>query len=427
MNTFKKNWKIYVLLTVLVTLTVAAIAYVSVNFLYARFVTERTTTDKPLINGGDAEPDTLPKAFEDDTLNIFLMATDKDGIRTDSMMLIHYDQLTKTTSMFSVPRDYRLDVSDTLKDLIHYRRDHIKLTELHAYALNADHPSPPSVTTQAVEELLNVEIDHMVLLNIEGFKKLVDTLGGVEVNVPRDIDYDDYAQDLHIHLKAGVQLLDGDKAEQLLRFRKDKKGGGYDDFGRMQVQQYFVKAFAKKLLSAGSLFNIGSIYASMTEFVKTDATLDDAVGILKVVADADFSRVYSHQLPGENDNIGGVFYYSPPPREELIQYVADTLANDKTPVTDSKPLPLVVLNSSTKKGLAENYAARLTEKGFTVQETGNYRGSRHMKTQIIVPRVGLGHDLKAFFELSEVVVAPDRFKAEDPEHIIIILGDLEHE
>lgn len=427
MNTFKKNWKIYLLLTAIVTLAVALIAYASVNLLYKNFVTERTTSEGSLIQGNQEEPEKLPKAFEDDTLNIFLMATDKDGIRTDSMILIHYDQLTKTTSMFSVPRDYRLDVSETLKDLIGFRRDYIKMTELHAYALNAGHESPPSVTTQAIEELLNVEVDHMVLLNIEGFRKLVDTIGGVEVNVPRDLNYDDNAQDLHIHLEAGVQTLDGDKAEQLLRFRKDKRGGGYDDFGRMQIQQYFVKAFAQKLLSAGSLFNIANIYTSMTEFVKTDATLEDAVGILKVLQGADFQRVYSHQLPGEGENIGGGYYYSPPPREALIQYVADMLVNDKTPASDSKAIPLVVLNSSTKKGLADFYSTKLTTAGFTVQETGNYRGSRDMKTQIIVPRLGLGHDLKPYFELSEVIVDPERFKAEDPEHILIILGDLEHE
>ncbi len=427
MNTFKKNWKSYLLLTMTVTILVAAVAYGSVNLLYGRFVTTRTDSTAPLIAGNEDDPVTLPKAFDDETLNIFLMATDKDGLRTDSMMLIHYDQMTKTTSLFSIPRDYRLDVSDALKDLIHYRRDHIKLTELHAYALNADHPSPPSVTTQAVEELLNVKIDHMVFLNIAGFKKLVDTIGGVEVNVPRDLNYDDNAQDLHIHLEAGVQTLDGDKAEQLLRFRKDKNGGGYDDFGRMQVQQYFVKSFAKKLLSAGSLFNIASIYTSMAEFVKTDATLDDAIGIMKVLQEADFDRVYSHQLPGEGESINGVYYFSPPEHSELINFVSTSLSNDKTPVVDSKPIPIKVFNSSTKKELEQVYADKLTSAGFIVQETSRYRGSRHLKTQIIVPREGLGHDLKSFFELSEVVVDPDHFKADDPETIEIILGDLEHE
>lgn len=426
MNTFKKNWKSYLLLTLTVTVLVAAVAYGSVNVLYGRFVTERTGSNQPLIKPG-ADDEALPKAFEDETLNIFLMATDAEGLRTDSMMLIHYDQLSKTTSLFSIPRDYRLDVSDTLKKLINYRRDYIKLTELHAYALNASHPSPPSVTTQAVEELLNVKIDHMVFLDIAGFKKLVDTIGGVEVNVPRDLKYDDYAQDLHINLKAGVQTLDGDKAEQLLRFRKDKQGGGYDDFGRMQVQQYFVKSFAKKLLSAGNLFNIANIYSSMAEFIKTDATLDDTIGILKVLQEADFDRVYSHQLPGKSESISGVYFFSPPERAELIQFVTDSLSNDKTPVVDSNPLPITILNSSTKKDLEQVYAAKLTAAGFTVKETGRFRGTRHLKTQIIVPREGLGHDLKTYFELSEIVVDKDHFNAEDPESIEIILGDLEHE
>jgi len=71
-----------------------------------------------------------------------------------------------------------------------------------------------------VEDITGLPVDYYVTLNFKGFREIVDTLGGVEINVPFDMDYDDPYQNLHIHLKKGKQVLDGKKAEQFVRYRK---------------------------------------------------------------------------------------------------------------------------------------------------------------------------------------------------------------
>lgn len=424
MKVLDKKWYRYTLIALTIIVTLVVLAYGITTQLYKPFVTKRTVAEKPLIKV-DESKEPLPVTFAAETLNILLMGTDKSGLRTDTMMVIHYNQKTKTTSLFSIPRDYRIPVSDELKTLIHYKSDHIKFTELHSYGKAADYESPASLTTQAAEELLNIKIDHFVLINIAGFKQVVDSVGGVEVNVPQNLEYHDPTQDLHISLKAGPQTLDGEKAEQFVRFRQSNSHKGYGDFGRMEMQQYFFTAFVKKLFSANSLYNITQIYSSLTEFVTTDATLEDAISILNTAKDADLKRVYSHTLPSVSETIGGVSYQIPPETEELISFVQETIESDKAPLQDSKLIPIQILNGTSKKDLLETTEQTLTLAGYTVSDTGKYNGARTMRTRIIVPREGIGHDLKAYFEFSEVIVDPSRFKEEDPESIIVILGSIQ--
>ncbi len=423
MNTFKKHWLQYVLLTLTVIILVVTVGYAFTTQLYSKFHSDRIEVQHPIIAVKENEA-YIPPAFADETLNILLMATDVSGFRTDSMLVIHYDQNTQTTSLFSIPRDYKVPVSDELKTLIHYKRDFIKFTEFHSYAKSANYESPASLTAQAVEELLNIEIDHLVLINIDGFKQVVDSVGGVEVNVPQKLKYDDPTQNLHIDLEPGLQTLNGDQAEQFVRFRKNNSNKGYGDFGRMEMQQYFLTAYVKKIFSANSIFNIAQIYGSLTDFVTTDATLEDAVGILKIAKDANLKRIYSHTLPGVNEKVDGIYYLSPPPKAELIDIVQKTIESDKTPLVDSKLTTIKILNGTNKENLAEKSKETLTLAGYTVSDIGTYNGEHTMKTRIFVPREGLGHDLKAFFELSEVIVDPTRFKDEDPEMILVILGSL---
>lgn len=424
MKVLEKKWVSYSLISLAIIVTIVVVAYGITTQLYKPFVTERTVEEKPLIKV-DESKDTKPATFEAETLNILLMGTDKSGLRTDTMMVIHYNQKTKTTSLFSIPRDYRIEVSDELKELIHYRSDHMKMTEMHSYGKAADYSSPASLTTQVAEELMNIKIDHFVLINIAGFKKVVDSVGGVEVNVPQNLEYHDPSQDLHISLKAGLQTLDGEMAEQFVRFRQSNSHKGYGDFGRMEMQQYFLTAFVKKLFSANSIFNMTQIYASLTEFVTTDATLEDAIGILNTAKDADLKRVYAHTLPSVSETINGGSYQIPPPTEELIAFVQDTIESDKAPLEDSKQIPIKILNGTSKKDLTESTKEMLTLAGYTITDAVKYNGARTMRTRIVVPREGLGHDLKAYFEFSEVVVDPTQFKEEDPEMILVILGSIQ--
>ena len=107
-----------------------------------------------------------------------------------------------------------------------------------------------------VSELTGINVENYVAVDTSGFKELVDTIGGVTFNVPMDMKYDSYS---HIDLKAGEQKLDGDKAEQLVRFRHNNDGTTYpasyglEDEGRMKTQQAFLTELAKQTLTVGNI------------------------------------------------------------------------------------------------------------------------------------------------------------------------------
>ena len=103
----------------------------------------------------------------------------------------------------------------------------------------------PQKILEKVNSLTGLNIEYYVIINNNSLVKLVDILGGVEFDVPIDMNYDDRSQNLHIHLKKGVQILNGKKAEQLLRFRHNNNGTSYsieygdNDFGRMKTRKKF--------------------------------------------------------------------------------------------------------------------------------------------------------------------------------------------
>lgn len=135
-----------------------------------------------------------------------------------------------------------------------------KLNAIHSYS---DEKNCCTNTVLQIEDLLGINIDHYVKIDLDAFRKIVDTVGGVEVDVPQDMDYEDPVQDLYIHLDAGLQTLNGEQAEQLVRFRKYPTG----DEGRIEVQQLFLKALAEKVLSSESILkNRRSIFPF---FIKT--------------------------------------------------------------------------------------------------------------------------------------------------------------
>ena len=128
---------------------------------------------------------------------------------------------------------------------------------------------------QTVSQQLGIPVDYTVLVDLTGFVALVDAIGGVEFNVPLDMDYDDPIQNLSIHLVKGMQSLNGEDALKVVRFRHNNDGTGYgsEDIGRMQTQQNFLKAVAKQTLTASNLTKIDDFVKIFRSYVETDLTL----------------------------------------------------------------------------------------------------------------------------------------------------------
>ncbi len=222
---------------------------------------------------------------------VFLAATDKEGFRTDTMMVACYDIPNQKVGIVSVPRDTLVERSKGHPHLVYG-------------------PGGVEQRIKDVSLMLGIPIDYYVKVNIKGFITLVDYLEGIDFYVPCDMDYDDPVQDLHIHYKEGQQHLDGQQAMEVARYRKDNpdpvtgKSHGYSDVGRTQTQQKLLMALAKKVLSWGSLTKINGFVEIFNQNVETDLALNDMLYFASQAVSVDLSSaVETATLEGRGDAV----------------------------------------------------------------------------------------------------------------------------
>jgi len=163
----------------------------------------------------------------------------------------------------------------------------------------ANREGGPALSAQAVSELMGgVAIDRYMRINVQGVEKLIDALGGVDVNVPADMKYQDDSQHLYINLKAGQQRLDGDQALQFLRFRYDDKG----DIGRVQRQQMLMRALTEQALNPTTIARLPKILSVIQSHVDTNLSVEELVALVGYGAQRDREDVQMLMLPGEFSN-----------------------------------------------------------------------------------------------------------------------------
>jgi LCP family protein required for cell wall assembly len=167
----------------------------------------------------------------------------REYARSDMMLLTKLDFDNNRITALSIPRDTMFGFPG------HKKRKINAYFSIATFDKNSSVPvltQRASLTQKAVEGLLaGVHVDQSVVLNFQAFQSLVDLVGGVDIDVPKKMDYDDKAGYLHIHLKPGLQHLDGDEAIGFVRFRHDSES----DFGRQERQKEFMLAFKKGVLS----------------------------------------------------------------------------------------------------------------------------------------------------------------------------------
>ena len=156
-----------------------------------------------------------------------------------------------------------------------------------------------ALLAETISQQLGIPVDFTVTVDLDGFAALVNAIGGVDFEVPISMNYDDPYQDLHIHFSAGMQHLSGAEALKVVRFRHNNDGSGYgsEDIGRMQTQQKFLKAVAKKMLTASNILTKIDDYAKIfNQYVDTDLSVGNlawlGTEVLKMGVDKiDFSTL----------------------------------------------------------------------------------------------------------------------------------------
>ena len=212
---------------------------------------------------------------------------------SDSMLLLRFDPKQEKVSVISIPRDTRVYIEG------HGVR---KINHANKYG-------GPALTAAVASELLGgINIDRYVRVNVQGVEKLIDALGGVTVNVPKDMKYNDFSQHLYIDLKKGIQHLDGDKSMQFLRYRYDE----YGDISRVQRQQMLMRSAVEQTLKPATVIKIPKLLAVIQSHLDTNLTVRELMALANFAAKTDRSDIKMMMLPGDfNSGNETVSYWLP--------------------------------------------------------------------------------------------------------------------
>ena len=227
-----------------------------------------------------------------DPIQVLLMgiSTDNGGKLTDTIIIATYDPKNQSASLLSIPRDTFVGKNPQ--------------TGTGSDKINALYQKGPEKTLEKVNELTGLDIKYYMVIDNQALIELVDVIGGVEFYVPINMNYDDSSQDLYIHLNEGLQTLNGDKAEQLLRFRKNNDLTTYpaeyggDDYGRMRTQREFMIETAKQTIQAKNILKIKDIIDIVYEYVETNLSISTIKDYVPYAINIDINAIQSIVLPG---------------------------------------------------------------------------------------------------------------------------------
>lgn len=277
----------------------------------------------PLFSNGQAGEDFSNR------ISVLLIGADQrpgeEKFNTDSLILASIDPGSQRISMLSIPRDTRVSISG---------HPNIKINSVVAL-------SNLETLQDEVSDLTGIRVAGYVQTNFSGFKQIIDTLGGITVDVEKDMYYETGDKtDGYINLKKGVQRLDGSEALQYARFRYDALA----DISRTARQQVVLKAAAKEMLQVSTLPKLPWLVPQLSKAVHTNLSLSDMLKLSKVAVGFDKADVVSQTLPGKFLDIEGVSYWEVDPQQakkvanNLLQGITTDKIIDDQDVDLLKPI-----------------------------------------------------------------------------------------
>lgn len=321
----------------------------------------------------------LPK----DPLNILILGSDKrmkEVARSDTIILLRIFPKERKAVLLSIPRDYRVRIPGYGKR---------KLNSAYAFG-------GPKLTIETVQEYTGLPINHYLEVNFEGFVKLVDELGGIDIFIEKELE--EHRESFKVSLKPGWHHLDGKTALLFVRFRHDAEG----DFGRMRRQQQFFKAIMDNSVKITNIFKIPKLADIARDYLITDLSGTEMISLAWLLKGMPKDNLITRTLPGDNDMINGVSYIVPDEdkvrlvldavkRPTVTKQLLDRIILGRVAMSEAtlkerrvrEGIKLAILNGSDTSGMAREVADSFNDLGFDLSYLRVANRSNYPKSLIV--------------------------------------------
>ncbi len=349
-------------------------------------------------------------------INILLMGVDIGDVnqvenesikRTDTLMILNYNPTTKNVNLVSIPRDTLININGA----------NYKINA--AYALGGY-----SRLETEVENLLNININYIVRIDYNAFREFIDAIGGVEMTIENNMYYDDEGQNLHINFKAGETVkLDGKKAEEFFRWRKNNDGTGLatGDLGRIENQHKFIQKVVKKCKSPLIIFKIPSILNAFADNMETNIPAYKTIGYgIKFLMHS--SSMNMSTITGDLKMIGGQSYvvFNKAYNADIINSLGEN-ANPSENSEVNYDARIKVLNGTNINGLAGKVKEKLVANGYSNIDVDNTIETE--KSVVLSNDKSTAKKVKKVVDVSKLDEKEDKIEYNDYDVIIIIGND----
>ncbi len=337
-------------------------------------------------------PVTMPRT------TILLLGVDarpgQTTVRTDTIMLLTVNPETGGAGMMSIPRDLKVRPTPLNREM--------KITSVYGAGEAVGYTGGgPALLFETIDDLLGYRPDYYVKVNFDGFKEIIDLIGGVEIDVPYEI-YDDKYPDENfgylppVHFLPGKQQMDGETALKYARTRHAD-----NDYARAGRQQQVILAIKDKLLEDGQMAallpRLPGLAVAMANSVQTDMPIDKAIALARTFTKMELSnvaRVVIDQKMGQVDPEYPELGYVLIPDLIKVRAAADAIFADTAPglspeeterqAVQAEAARLIVMNGTQEKGLATKVQARLLSQGFVVTMIGNADRTDYAETELLI-------------------------------------------
>lgn len=337
---------------------------------------------KSLIQTAMGQSEKKLQNLEPFTVLLLGVSEDISSKLSDTIIVASYNPKTQKATLLSIPRDTFIGTNKN---------------KANSYdKINALYQKNPEKTLNAVNKITGLNIKYYAVISNNALVEVVDTIGGVEFDVPMDMNYDDSSQKLSIHLKKGMQKLNGEQAEGLVRFRHNNNNTSYpssygdNDLGRMRTQREFLKEVAKQTIKLKNITKIGSFVDILKENVTTNITNWSLIkDYIPYAIDFNTENLEMANIPGTTGSLGpnnlSFFIYDKSATEKMIKElfekqngtgnVGESNSSTSNITTSSKntenaKIKIEILNGSGDSVLLTKATKALKNEGYNVYKTG---------------------------------------------------------